>query len=365
MRDEHERDDRSGDRHGPAAQADGWAVDLAVGSCVTLTVGPVCRDDFFGWLWAMCGDEGLLGICEGAIDVGEAADLGLAPGPRVVDAAAAPSDRDWVGSLDMQAATCWFADESAARAAAELLATIEGCRVRDVRPLAAVPPASDWREAFAPITIPGFGVVRPAWEPGTAGTVVGFTTMFIEPGCGFGTGEHETTRLCLLALADWEREGGRVATALDFGSGSGILAIAAAVRAAACVTAVEIDPRTHDAIRENCRRNGVADRVGVAAELPAETRGYDLVFANIVPAVLLEHAERLCRLVGSEAGPGCLVLSGLVAEEVGQVADRYARLLASPPLQTRLGEWHCLRFVAAAADPWGRGDHRPTGQCQT
>jgi ribosomal protein L11 methyltransferase len=329
-----------------AAPAAGWAVDLDVAATLTLPGGAtVPRDEFFGWLWAECGDAGLLGIGEGTVGVGGAAARGLGLGLLVVDAAAAPPDRDWVGSLDTQTVCCWFADEPAARRAADLLATVTGCRTRGIRPLAAAMPGADWRDAFAPIEVPGFGVVRPAWEEGTAGTTAGRTTLFIEPGCGFGTGEHETTRLCLAALAAWVQEGGRVARVLDFGSGSGILGIAAAVRGADRVTAVEIDRRTHDAIRDNCRRNGVQDRVSVLGELPAATTVHDLVFANIVPAVLLEHAERLRDRLGRGPEGSCLVLSGLRAEEVGPVAERYARLLAAAPLRTTLGDWHCLRFV--------------------
>lgn len=326
------------------AAAAGWGVDFDVAATLAgPDGGSIDRDDFFGWLWAECGDGELLGICEGALGVDEAAARGLAE-PRVVDAAAAPAERDWVGGLDTQAATCWFADESAARRAAEMLARIGGCRVRGVRPLAATTTA-DWRASFAPIVVPGFGVVKPAWEEGVAGTAANLTTMFIEPGCGFGTGAHETTRLCLRALAEWVQAGGRVSRVLDFGSGSGILAIAAALRGAGRVEAVEIDGRTHDAIRENCRRNGVDARVGVLAELPDPGAEYDLVLANIVPAVLLEHAERLCGHLRRSPAESCLVLSGLAAEEVDAVAERYSALLAAAPVPASLGEWHCLRFA--------------------
>ncbi|MFN9369257.1 MAG: 50S ribosomal protein L11 methyltransferase [Planctomycetia bacterium] len=322
-----------------------WVLDVALAVTVTLPDGgAVPRDDWFGWLWEACGAAGLLGIGEGTVDVGEAAALGIAA-PRVVDAAAAPMDRDWVGSLAQQETTCWFADEAAARRAAELLLGVDGCTVRDIRPLA-VASARDWRDSFAPIEVPGFGVVRPAWEAGVAGTEAGRTTMFIEPGCGFGTGRHETTRLCLAALAAWLQEGGRVSSVLDFGSGSGILAIAAALRGAERVVAVEIDGRTHDAIRENGRRNGVAERIDVLAEMPDTNGPYDVVFANIVPAVLLEHAERLCGRVGRVAPGNCLVLSGLLADEVGPVTERYGQLLRAAPGHTSLGEWHCLRFAA-------------------
>ena len=268
------------------------------------------------------------------------------PTPLVVDAAEAPADRDWIGSLRTQVANCWFADEASARSAAELLTAVGGCRITAIRPLAGSGPAVDWRATFAPIVVPGFGVVRPAWEPGAAGTTAGLTTMFIEPGCGFGTGAHETTRLCLAALAAWMEGGGRMTNVLDFGSGSGILAIAAAVRGAARVAAVEIDRRTHDAIRDNGRRNGVEETIEVLADLPEGGPAHDLVFANIVPAVLVEHAARLCDRVARGPTGGCLILSGLLADQVGPVSDRYARLLAAAPLRTSLGDWHCLRFMA-------------------
>jgi ribosomal protein L11 methyltransferase len=152
-----------------------------------------------------------------------------------------------------------------------------------------------------------------------------------------------------MALADWVQTGGRVSSVLDFGSGSGILAIGAALLGANRVMAVEIDDRTHAAIRDNCRRNGVEARIGVLTALPDPAAAYDLVLANIVPAVLLEHAERLCGCVQRSLAGGCIVLSGLVAEEVGPVAERYARLLATSPVRTSLGEWHCLRFATGPA----------------
>jgi ribosomal protein L11 methyltransferase len=195
--------------------------------------------------------------------------------------------------------------------------------------------------------VPGFGTIRPAWEDGVAGGIPGRATIFIEPGAGFGTGQHETTRLCLQALAAWRERAGGLARVLDFGSGSGILGIAAAVSGASHVDAIEIDPLTHAAIRANARRNGIADRVHVADALPPAPAAYDLVLANIVAAVLLEHATAVCRCVrrGTDATlSGCLVLSGLLADDVPAVADRYARLLGVGPLRTALGDWHCLRF---------------------
>lgn len=326
-----------------------WILDLAVEPIVTPPAAePLDRESFFGWLWDQYGEHGLMGVFEGAIDAAEAAAVGLVDSPRVIDAAAVPPDRDWVGSLAAPPVTCWFADESAARAAAARLADARGCEVLGLRRESRDHTESEWRASFTAIDVPGFGTIRPAWEAGTAEGAAAHATIFIEPGAGFGTGQHETTRLCLEALAAWQREGGGLTRVLDFGSGSGILGIAAAVCGGALVDSIEIDPLVHDAIRANACRNGVADRVLVAETLPDVAPRYDLVFANIVAAVLLEHADAIGRCLpgGTPGGAaGCLVLSGLLADDVPAVADRYTRVLGIEPLRTSLGDWHGLRFV--------------------
>jgi ribosomal protein L11 methyltransferase len=326
-----------------------WIIDVVVAQDVVLPTGETLdRDAFFGWLWDRHGDAGLLGVCEGTLDAGEAATLGLAASARVLDAAAAPAERDWVGSLTDATVACWFAGEAAARATADALMPLRGCRVVGVRAASVANEDADWKRAFVPIEVPGFGVVRLAWEEGAARASDGHTTIFIDPGAGFGTGLHETTQLCLAALATCRAAGGGVDRVLDFGSGSGILGIAAAVAGAAHVAAVEIDQRVHDAIRANAARNGVADRVHVAATLADDDAPYDLVLANIVADVLIAHADELARRVRGPAGGGDggrLVLSGLLADDVPAVVARFASLLGEPPTITAAGEWRCLRFT--------------------
>lgn len=327
----------------PADDAATWVVDLEIGSTLTLVDGTqLDRDAFLEWLWQRFGDEGLAGIHEGDVDTAAAAAAGLVGAGLVLDAAVAPADRDWVGELAVSSAAAWFTDEFAARVAAGELAGVQGCTVRAVRREVA---AIDWRAAFTAIEVPGFGIVRPAWDEGAATGHPGPITIFIEPGVGFGTGLHETTQLCLAAIAAHVAEVGPPDRMLDFGSGSGILAIAAAVCGSREVDAVEIDGLVHEAIRANARRNGVADRLRVSATLDGCCPSYDLVCANIVADVLLAHAETLCRLVG-RPGDG-LVLSGLLAGEAAAVADRYAALLGAPPRITQAGDWRCLRFSAA------------------
>jgi len=321
-----------------------WIVSANLDARIVLPDGDaVDRDGFHAWLWDRA--EGLLGIDEGAITADAAAAQGLTPEPLVVDAAAAPADRDWVAGLPVSTVAWWFADEAAGRAAAALVAAVRGCRIEGLvaGPLDDGQSSAD--SSFPPVDVPGFGVVRPAWQGGDAGITDDQATIFIEPGLGFGTGLHETTQLCLGALAARCRQGGRLDRVLDFGSGSGILAIAAAVLGAGEVDAIEIDERVHAALRSNAARNAVTARLRVAATLPTRSAPYDLVIANIVPSVLVGHATDLCDRV--QAAGGSLVLSGLRGHDVAAVAERFTAILGARPLVQRRGDWHCLSFTTA------------------
>jgi|694.fasta_scaffold68030_3 ribosomal protein L11 methyltransferase len=328
-----------------------WVLDLAVAEDVLVPDG--CgsgRDAFIEWLWGTLGECGLAGVFEGAVDAEAAAAAGLIESPRVLDAAESPADRDWVAELPAATLSCWFTDEPAARRAAAGLAGVPGCDVLAVRTEGHDADEASWRQSFAAIAVPGFGAVCPAWDEGESWASVHGRTIFIEPGAGFGTGLHETTQLCLAAIAGWAGQGGRIDRVLDFGSGSGILGIAAAVLGADHVDSVEIDPRVHDAIGGNAARNGVIDRVRVMSELPANAEPHDLVVANIVADVLLLHAERLAAAVRRDSAGGLaggIVLSGLLEEGVGRVAHAFAGLLGGPPVVTRRGDWRCLTFAAS------------------
>lgn len=332
----------------PTAGGDTWVLELAVADDVTVPDGcGTGREALIEWLWGTLGDDGLAGICEGAVEAEAAAAAGLVDSPRVLDAAEAPADRDWVAGMPNATLACWFTDEPAARRAAAV-AVAAGCGLVGLRRERAAADSTAWREAFAPIAVPGFGAVHPAWDEGVARRAAGACTIFIDPGAGFGTGLHETTQLCLAAIAAAAGPETRLGRVLDFGAGSGILAIAAAVLGATHVDAVEIDPRVHAAIRGNTVRNGVADRVAVAADLPADAPPYDLVVANIVADVLVAEAPRLAAAVRGDS-PGGLVLSGLLDEDVDRVAAAFACLRAGPPAVTRRGDWRCLVFAPASA----------------
>ncbi|HET8568213.1 MAG TPA: 50S ribosomal protein L11 methyltransferase [Candidatus Limnocylindria bacterium] len=186
---------------------------------------------------------------------------------------------------------------------------------------------ASWKAAFTPIRIGAFHV-RPSWS--TAPAEAGSIPVVLDPGMAFGTGLHPTTQQCLEALSMLELAGRSL---LDVGTGSGILAIAAAKRGARPVVAVDDDPIAVEAARENAAANGVA--VDVGAGSAADIRGsFDVVVANIVADVLTRIAPDLrARL----APGGRLVLGGIVAEKEA------AALAAFAPLgereRDRRGDW--------------------------
>ena len=174
-------------------------------------------------------------------------------------------------------------------------------------------------------------ISRPSADEGGGGRLV------IDPGPGFGDGRHETTQLCLQALAALAPPGPW--RMLDFGSGSGILSIGAA-RLGAVVDAVEIDALAGAHGEHNARSNAVSDRIRHARKLE-ETRGvFEFIVANILRSVLLEFADALVTRLARDA---TLVLSGLVSTDVPQVSVRYASLLRDerPEVYER-GDWRAL-----------------------
>lgn len=147
-------------------------------------------------------------------------------------------------------------------------------------------------------------------EPGTV-------CMLLDPGLAFGTGTHPTTALCLEWLARHDLAG---KTVIDYGCGSGILAVAAVLLGAKEAHAVDIDPQALTATLSNAEKNAVQDKIKVylPEQLPAMQA--DIVLANILAKPLCELSERISALVKSG---GALVLSGILAEQTAQVADAY------------------------------------------
>jgi ribosomal protein L11 methyltransferase len=159
----------------------------------------------------------------------------------------------------------------------------------------------------------------------------------LDAGLGFGTGAHPTTALCLRWLAAHPPAGRDV---IDWGCGSGILAVAAALLGARHVLACDIDPQALAATTDNAARNGVADRVQVvpADAVPAEACA-DLVVANILAPVLVALAPRLTAALRPK---GALLLSGLLESQVDEVVAAFTPALRFAAPTTEHG-WVCLQ----------------------
>jgi ribosomal protein L11 methyltransferase len=160
----------------------------------------------------------------------------------------------------------------------------------------------------------------------------------LDPGLAFGTGTHPTTALCLEWLDGAPLPGKFV---VDYGCGSGVLAIAALKLGAAAALAVDIDPQALLATRENAARNQVAERLTVTGAGEASTRPADMLLANILAEPLLELAPSFAERV---APGGCVVLSGILRSQAGPVASRYAAWFDMSPAKLR-DDWALLYGV--------------------
>lgn len=214
-----------------------------------------------------------------------------------------------------------FSGPEAAQEALDLLQAQDfftNCQVLGQAPVA----EQDWvrltQSQFAPVAVtPEFWIV-PTWhEPPPQARQV----IRLDPGLAFGTGTHPTTRMCLRWTAARARTAplGRV---LDYGCGSGILAIGAAKFGATDIDAVDIDPAAVESTRANAQANAVRVRSG----LPEAAAGvYDTVYANILATPLRVLAPLLCAHV---APGGHLVLAGILERQVDELREAYAPWLA-------------------------------------
>jgi ribosomal protein L11 methyltransferase len=212
-----------------------------------------------------------------------------------------------------------FAQEALAKEASDLLTAqdfFEGCQVLGVRKVE----EQDWvrltQSQFAPVDItPDFWIV-PTWHepPAQARQIIR-----LDPGLAFGTGTHPTTRMCLRWIATHELQGQRV---LDYGCGSGILAIGAAKYGASRIDAVDIDEAAVTSTQLNAQANGVTLNAG----LPELAQGaYQTVLANILATPLKVLAPLLCAHV---AAGGHLVLAGILERQAQELQQAYAPWLA-------------------------------------
>ena len=210
-----------------------------------------------------------------------------------------------------------FNDEANARTAAELLRQQDWASELEIQETVAVPD-QDWvrltQSQFTPVAItPKFWIV-PSWHevPGQAEKIIR-----LDPGLAFGTGTHPTTRMCLRWIANHSDSNIQEQRVLDYGCGSGILAIAAAMFGAIDIDAVDIDTAAIESTKTNASNNTVMLQAG----LPSSAHGvYNLVLANILSTPLKLLAPLLCEHLASN---GSLVLSGILARQSEELKDAY------------------------------------------
>lgn len=201
--------------------------------------------------------------------------------------------------------------------------------------------ADRWRDFHEPVVVgDGRIVVRPSWETDAAEVGAAEIDIVVDPGQAFGTGAHATTKACLellLELSDRGEAGGALA---DWGTGSAVLAIAAARLGWGPVTGVDHEAAAVEAARENAARNGVNgdfERLNLREETPPAA---PTVVANITAPLLLELAARIAS--GDVQRPRTMVLSGILRTELDRVRDGYrdAGLIARNVVES--GDWAAL-----------------------
>jgi ribosomal protein L11 methyltransferase len=201
-----------------------------------------------------------------------------------------------------------------------------------------------WKRHFKPLQIGTALLIRPSWSRLKA--YKGQKVIVLDPGLSFGTGQHPTTHFCLKELVS-RRKPGQKQSMLDLGTGSGILAIAAAKLGYSPVHTLEFDPDALRIARENARRNNVVQKLtfaqgDVTKLAPATPLKYSLICANLVSSLLL--AERR-KLVARLASGGALVLAGILKTEFPSVEQAYREAGLRMVKSRAQGEWRSGSFT--------------------
>ena len=193
----------------------------------------------------------------------------------------------------------------------------------------------NWKKYFKPIEVGEKLLIRPVWrddfEPN------GRIVLNLEPGIAFGTGTHETTRLCLQALERFVTPGARM---LDVGCGSGILAVAGLLLGASTAVGIDIDELAVKASVENARLNRVDDRyTAIRGNLADKAEGtYDIITANIVADAIIMLSGDICRFMNDKT---VYIMSGIIDTRLDDVLTALPKELSVFAQYEEKG-WICL-----------------------
>ncbi len=197
-----------------------------------------------------------------------------------------------------------------------------------------------WKEYYKPFKFTEKIVIKPSWEQyAPKGDEI---IIEMDPGMAFGTGTHETTKMCALLGEKYLKTGDQV---LDLGCGTAILAVLAAKLGAAGALAVDIDDAAVKVARQNVQNNGEEKKItvmqGVLENVPPKP--YDLVFINIIADVILSIAPEVRPYLSQT---GHLVLSGIISTRRDEVVSAYTALGFGFVEELKMGEWTALAFHA-------------------
>jgi len=200
-----------------------------------------------------------------------------------------------------------------------------------------------WKEYYKPFEVaPGY-VIKPSWEEYAARP--GETVIEMDPGMAFGTGTHETTRMCAEFAASVVQPGDRV---MDIGCGTAILGIIAAKRGAVEVTAIDVDDAAVKTARENVERNGEAGRIRVICGVLDDVKptAHDVLLVNIIADVIIALSPDFPKYL---KGDGLLVTSGIIhdrMQDVMSACEQNGFVLVDHNAQ---GEWDAMVFRCIAS----------------
>lgn len=195
--------------------------------------------------------------------------------------------------------------------------------------------ANAWKAHYVPVRVGTRVVVRPPWQE--YDPVEGDVVVLLDPGMAFGTGTHPTTQIALRLLETLDLDGRSL---LDVGTGSGIIAIAAAKLGASTIEGVDVDEVSVRQAVANVALNDVVETVTIwksnMAPDAAPIRSYDIVVANIIARVLIEIADQIVPAVGPD---GTMVLSGIIDSKESGVLETYTSLGFEMIARQQIEDW--------------------------
>lgn len=207
--------------------------------------------------------------------------------------------------------------------------------------------AESWKHHFKPLIFGKVLVVKPPWEKDI--TIEGAKTVIIDPGLAFGTGNHPTTKFCLQQIVKYRPAKSRKSL-LDIGTGSGILAIAAAKLGYSPVTAFDFDPVAVEVAKKNAVKNRVAHKIklfaGDVLQMDEKSHEkYDLICANVSEDILIQAAKIICSRLNEN---GKLAVSGILEKNFDSVFDAYTKAGLKLISSKKEKEWKSGLFIKSA-----------------